>query len=133
MGFRSKIIAGALMVLGALSFFLAAPRPAAAGNQVVINMKASVVKKTPHGYTGGWDPRKITVQEGDEVVIHLKSVDAEHMFFLEGYNIEKDVAPGSPVDIHFTADKAGIFYYYCHMECGPFHKAMIGQLTVNKK
>lgn len=120
--------------LAALWFILAMPHPVTARKEVVINMKASIVKKAPDGkYIGGWDPKKITVTEGDEVVIRLKSVDAEHVFSLEGYDIEKDVSPGEPVEVRFLADKIGIFYYHCGMECGPLHKAMIGQFIVNKK
>ncbi len=124
----------ALLFFALLSILLSIPRPVAAHSQVVVNMTASIVKKAADGkIVGGWDPKKITVTEGDKVVIRLKSVDVEHVFSLEGYNIEKDVSPGKPVEIRFVANKVGIFNYHCGMECGPLHKAMIGQLIVNKK
>ncbi len=132
--FYQKAARVAAILWVASLFFFTIPHPVTAGNQVVINMTATIVKKTPEGkYIGGWDPKKITVKEGDEVLIHLKSLDAEHVFSLHEYNIEKDVSPGAPVDVRFIANKVGIFYYNCGMECGPLHKAMVGEFIVTKK
>jgi len=127
-----KMLLGIIFSIFAVS--LAIPHTVVADKQVDINMTASIIKKGTDGkLTGGWTPKKITVTEGDEVVIHLKSLDVEHVFLLPDYKIEKDVNPGAAVEVRFVADKAGIFYFQCGMECGPYHKNMLGQLIVEKK
>lgn len=120
-----------MAVLGLLIWM--APNFAGAQKQVTIDMTASIIKKVDGKLVGGWNPKKITVNQGDEVTLKIKSLDAEHVFSLEGYNIEKEVIPGQPVEVHFTADKAGLFYFRCGMECGPYHRFMLGQFIVEKQ
>lgn len=130
---KRRFIVGSVLIFSILLSMAMVPRLVTAKNQVVIDITGSVIKKVDGKYTGGWNPKKITVNEGDEVVLRIKSVDAEHVFALKGYDIEKDVFPGHPAEVRFTADKPGMFYFNCGMECGPYHKQMVGQFIVEKK
>ena len=84
--------------------------------------------------------------------IRLASLDVVHGFFLEGYDIDALIEPGSPVEdkwpqfqlrhpsegrqyktvqeIVFTADRAGKFRYRCSHTCGSMHPFMQGELIV---
>ena len=54
-----------------------------------------------------------TVEKGEKVVLVVRS-DAGEQVHLHGYNIEKDVTPGTPVRIPFTASLPGRFELELH-------------------
>jgi hypothetical protein len=54
-----------------------------------------------------------TVDQGDKVVLVVRT-DSGEAVHLHGYNIEKDVVPGTPVRIPFTASIAGRFELELH-------------------
>jgi hypothetical protein len=54
-----------------------------------------------------------TVDQGDKVVLVVRT-DSGEAVHLHGYNIEKDVVPGTPVRIPFTANIAGRFEVELH-------------------
>ena len=54
-----------------------------------------------------------TVRQGDEVVLVVRT-DSGEAVHLHGYNIEKDVVPGKPVRLPFTASIAGRFEVELH-------------------
>jgi len=57
--------------------------------------------------------RLIRVKQGD--VVKLKwSADRHEIVHLHGYDIEKEVAPGAPTDLTFTANAAGRFPIHLH-------------------
>lgn len=129
----TRILAWACLLLffamGIFSYSFAADE-----NTVIVKMTASVVKKDSNGkFSGGWNPRKITAQQGQTVVLKLTSADVTHVFALDDYEINVEVNPGETKTVTFVANKAGIFYYHCGMECGPYHQHMLGQLVVNQK
>jgi hypothetical protein len=54
-----------------------------------------------------------TVKQGDKVVLVVRT-DSGEAVHLHGYNIEKDVVPGKPVRLPFTASIAGRFEVELH-------------------
>ncbi|MBZ0275722.1 MAG: cupredoxin domain-containing protein [Anaerolineae bacterium] len=77
-----------------------------------------------------FEPGRITVNQGDEIVFTLTSSDVVHGFYLDGYGIQQRVEPGITREIRFTADQPGKFRYRCSVTCGPLHPFMIGELVV---
>ena len=101
-----------------------------------------------------YEPGRIKVNKGDEVHIRLASLDVVHGFFLEGYDIDALIEPGTPVpveekwpnfkfrrpsqgkeyalveEIVFKADRPGKFRYRCSHTCGTLHPFMQGELIV---
>ncbi len=78
-----------------------------------------------------FSPSSISVNQGDKVVLNVRSVDVTHGFKLADFGINKDLNPGSTVKIEFTADKKGTFPFSCSVYCGSGHKEMAGSLIVN--
>jgi nitrous oxide reductase len=73
----------------------------------------------------------IPVNKGDKVTVHFYNVDPHknerHSFTIGApYNIDKDIMSGDSAVATFTADKAGIFQYYCKYHI----PQMTGQLIV---
>ena len=54
-----------------------------------------------------------TVNQGDKVVLVIRT-DSGEAVHLHGYNVEKDVVPGQPVRLPFTANIAGRFEVELH-------------------
>ena len=77
-----------------------------------------------------FNPGRLTVNQGDRVVIDLSASDVVHGFYLDGYGLERRVVPGIAQHITFTADQPGKFRYRCAVSCGPLHPFMIGELVV---
>ena len=76
-----------------------------------------------------FSPTTLVVNRGDKVIIHFYNTEDEpehHNFVLTAYGISVDLGQGEHHDITFTADKSGIFQFYC-----TYHlPTMTGQLTV---
>lgn len=79
-----------------------------------------------------FSPNTITVNKGDTVILHIKSIDVNHGFaFPSGFNdINVTLRPGETVDVEFVADQEGTFMFVCSIICGSGHSRMIGQLIV---
>jgi hypothetical protein len=52
--------------------------------------------------------RRVRVSRGDKVRIQVEADHAEEVH-VHGYDLKKDVAPGRPAVIEFTADASGVF------------------------
>ena len=52
--------------------------------------------------------RRVRVSRGDKVRIQVEADHAEEVH-VHGYDLKKDVAPGKPAVIEFTADAPGVF------------------------
>ena len=76
-------------------------------------------------------PGTITVNNGDEVLINIVSLDVTHGISIPEYNIVETLNPGEPKTIRFAADKTGQFTFSCSVYCGSGHSAMSGTLIVN--
>lgn len=75
-------------------------------------------------------PNTFTVQKGDRVRFNLQSLDVEHGFYVDGYDLNVEVKPLEKKTLEFTADKGGAFQIRCSVVCGPGHPIMRGKLTV---
>jgi heme/copper-type cytochrome/quinol oxidase subunit 2 len=72
----------------------------------------------------------ITVHQGQQVVIELRTLDITHGFAIDELNVKAYVPPGETVTISFTADRVGNFTYYCPVFCGVGHPYMHGIFQV---
>ncbi len=81
-------------------------------------------------------PDRIDVKQGDHVHVHITNVeraeDATHGFALSSHNINLSMDPGATVDVDFTADRSGVFPFYCSEFCSALHMERMGYLTVKK-
>ncbi len=78
-----------------------------------------------------YSPARIKANKGDHIYIRLTSSDVTHGLYLDGYEMKMDAEPAGMGQMHFIADKAGVFRFRCSKTCGPFHPFMIGQLEVS--
>ncbi len=69
--------------------------------------------------------QKIAVNKGDVVRLNVTSDDDEQIH-VHGYDLEKEVSPGSPATFKFTADIEGRFEVESHST-----DTQIAELTVN--
>ncbi len=81
-----------------------------------------------------FEPTTLEVNKGDKVTIYLTNIeqttDELHGFGLLEYNINVVVDPGETKTIEFTADKVGVFPFYCTNFCSALHQEMQGYLLV---
>jgi nitrous-oxide reductase len=95
------------------------------GNEVTVKMAA---------VRSSFTPNSIEVNKGDVVTIYLTNIeqttDEIHGFGLGEYNLNVTVDPGETKTVKFTADKPGVFPYYCTNFCSALHQEMQGYLLV---
>lgn len=65
-------------------------------------------------------------------LIHLKSSDVIHSFFLPQMRIKQDALPGLTTPVWFDSDTAGKFELVCAELCGWGHYKMRGNVTVHE-
>jgi cytochrome c oxidase subunit 2 len=64
------------------------------------------------------------------VLMHLKSQDVLHSFFLPNLRVKQDAVPGMTIPVWYTAVKPGNYDLVCAELCGWGHYKMKGRLTV---
>ncbi len=81
-----------------------------------------------------FEPSSIEVNKGDKVTIYLTNIeqttDELHGLGINEYNINIVADPGETKVIEFTADKAGVYPFYCTNFCSALHQEMQGYLLV---
>jgi heme/copper-type cytochrome/quinol oxidase subunit 2 len=81
-----------------------------------------------------FEPEVLTVDQGDDVTITLKSSDRSHGFEIKEYNVKTEIPEGGgTVKVQFVADKPGTFTFRCSKFCGLGHGKMKGRLIVTPK
>jgi len=79
-------------------------------------------------------PDVIRVNKGDNVIIHVTNIeqtrDELHGFAINDYNINLVIDPGETKTVSFTADKDGVFAFYCTNFCSALHQEMQGYFLV---
>lgn len=83
------------------------------------------------------NPEIVEVEEGDVVTFHLTNLeqaqDQTHGFTVSTYNVHSSWEPGKVASVTFTADKQGVYPYYCTEFCSALHLEMMGYLLVKPK
>lgn len=79
-------------------------------------------------------PEIVEVNEGDVVTFHLTNLeraeDETHGFTVDTYGKHGSFEPGKTASLTFTANRAGVFPYYCTEFCSALHLEMEGILLV---
>ncbi|MDG3006601.1 cytochrome c oxidase subunit II [Paludisphaera mucosa] len=65
-------------------------------------------------------------------LIHLKSADVIHSFFLPQMRIKQDAVPGMTIPVWFDCDRAGRYELACAELCGWGHYKMRGDVVVHE-
>jgi plastocyanin len=77
-----------------------------------------------------WDPRQITVDEGDEVTLEFVGINgASHPTTISGYDKTFELKRGQVNRLTFVADKPGRFEIVCSVH----HPTMVAELIVTPK
>ncbi len=71
------------------------------------------------------------VPVNENILIHLKSRDVLHSFFLPHLRLKQDAVPGMTIPVWFNAMKADTYDLVCAELCGWGHYKMRGRLSVH--
>ena len=80
-----------------------------------------------------FEPAEITVEQGEPVVLVLKSADVAHGLRIRELHLDVKVSKGSTTETTFTPDKVGDFVGHCSVFCGSGHGKMTFTVHVVKK
>jgi cytochrome c oxidase subunit 2 len=81
-----------------------------------------------------FEPDLLEVDEGDRVVLRLRSADTAHGLAIKEFKVKKDLPDtGEEITVEFVAAKAGTFRMECSEYCGKGHSKMRGRLVVRPK
>ena len=78
-----------------------------------------------------FSPNKIEVNQGDTVILNVKSIDVSHGLTIPKLGINEFLSPGNTVKIEFVAHQKGTFVFACSVSCGVGHSGMRGKIIVN--
>ena len=82
-------------------------------------------------------PDMLPLKQGDDVTLHITSLeqayDQTHGFAIDMYNIELSMEPGRYEEVHFIADRPGVFPFYCTEFCSALHLEMAGYMLVEPR
>jgi cytochrome c oxidase subunit II len=107
---------------GAALALFAMAGPAAAGTYPITASKYEFI------------PAEITVDEGETVVLEMRSTDVEHGLEIKELKLKVAIPKtGETVRAEFVAKKAGTFSFKCSEYCGNGHSRMKGKLVVRPK
>jgi cytochrome c oxidase subunit 2 len=71
-----------------------------------------------------FNPKEITLKQGETVTIRLTTLDVTHGFFMKALGIDTVVEPGKPTEVTLTPRATGSFTTICDHFCGEGHGNM---------
>lgn len=80
--------------------------------------------------TFGYDPGKIQVPAGEEILFTVTSEDVVHSFSIIGTNVNMMVIPGEINHKKHTFQKSGTYLVVCNEYCGSGHHFMSTEIEV---
>jgi len=80
-----------------------------------------------------FEPAEITVQQGEPVVLVLKSSDVAHGVRIHELNLDVKVSKGATIQTPFTPAVLGDFVGHCSVFCGSGHGKMTLTIHVVRK
>ncbi len=96
---RSLILIALIVVLLGGLFFVLRPEKSAVPRERTFDLSIK---------GGEMSPDEVSVHEDDRVTLHISS-DKPMEFHVHGYDMEQEIKPGAPADLHFRADLTGRF------------------------
>ncbi len=72
----------------------------------------------------------VHVPLGRPVLVHLRSKDVVHSFYLPNFRVKQDAVPGATTRLWFAAKRPGRYEIGCAQHCGVNHYKMRAWLTV---
>jgi plastocyanin len=82
----------------------------------------------------GFEPSRITVEAGEEVIFRATSIDVTHGFYIDGANVKENLEPFVSKDIGpLVFEKPGKLKIRCAHFCGPLHPFMVADLIVESR
>ena len=76
---------------------------------------------------------ELHVPVDEEVLVHLKSEDVLHSFFLPNLRVKQDAVPGMVIPVWFKPTKIGQWDLVCAELCGWGHYKMRGRIVVQSR
>jgi len=76
---------------------------------------------------------ELHVPVDEEVLVHLKSEDVLHSFFLPNLRVKQDAVPGMVIPVWFKPTKVGAWDLVCAELCGWGHYKMRGRIVVQSR